>query len=334
MTEDGSRKERTAGRRRRPSHTATRVARGVLYVARDQAHAQLLPKGAADSTERLTLGAGVVRPWMVRLFERPWYRRIVDWLVGKMGPGELMRLTLRKRFVDDEIRAAIGDGAKQVLIVGAGFDTAGLRTAEAFPDVVVVELDTAATIARKREAIDRMGERRTNHHLVAADLARTSLAHVLRTVPDWREDIRSVAVAEGVIMYLDETEVAVFLGAIRDNTGPGSRLVFTYVMADDQGRPYLGPLSGFIRTSLKLIGEPLRWAVREGELVALLERTGFQLADEPERFDMQGRYLVPLGIDRPVGQMERFAVAEVVDQAEPVDRVSSGEPTSARGPTS
>ena len=90
--------------------------------------------------------AGVVTPWMERLFGSRWYRGLVARLMKKMGPGELLRLTLRKRFVDDEVRTAIDDGARQLLIVGAGFDTLGLRVTQDVSDVVVVEVDLVSFV--------------------------------------------------------------------------------------------------------------------------------------------------------------------------------------------
>ncbi|NIM52616.1 MAG: SAM-dependent methyltransferase [Gemmatimonadales bacterium] len=300
----------TTGRRRRASHTAAKVARGVVFLARDPVHAALLPEGAADTVERLSLAAGALKPWMCRLFETRWYRWLVDRALGRLWPGELMRLTLRKRFVDDEVRAAISDGARQVLIVGAGFDALGLRMAEVFPEVTVVEVDTPATAARRRSAIERMGALRANLHVVGADLGATSLGEVLRAVPAWQTDARTVAVAEGVVMYLDRSAVGAFLGEIRDNAASGSRLVFSYLRADQQGRPYMGRWSALSRLALRLVGEPLRWGAREGELDRILAAAGFRLLGPPERFDLRQRYLAPAGIDQPVGQVERFVVAE------------------------
>ena len=50
-----------------------------------------------------------------------------------------------------------------VLIVGAGFDTLGLRIADAHPSVRVVEVDVPATAERRRKAIAKMGWRPGNH---------------------------------------------------------------------------------------------------------------------------------------------------------------------------
>ncbi len=310
MTPPSHKPKRTGGTRKRASHTAAKMARGVAYLARDPVHAKLLPQGAGDSVERLSLAAGILKPWMCRLFERAWYRRLMNGMVEKMAAGELMRFTLRKRFVDDEVRAAIADGARQVLVVGAGFDTLGLRMAEAFPHVTVVEVDAPATAARRRSAIAKMGATRANLHVVAADLAVARLSDVVGSIPDWQTDARSVAAAEGVLMYLDEGEVRALLGEIKNITGSETRVVFTYVSPDDKGRPYLGRLGALTRGALKLIGEPLRWAVRGEELRGFLEQSGFCLLGPGDRFDLRQRYLVPAGIDQEVGRLERFAVAE------------------------
>jgi O-methyltransferase involved in polyketide biosynthesis len=107
--------------------------------------------------------------------------RTVDWV----GPGELMRLTLRKRFVDDEVRSAIEKGAEQLLVVGAGFDTLGLRIAESFPGVTVVELDAPATARLRNKAIAGIESLHSNYHLEGVDLASTKLSEVLAAMAAW-----------------------------------------------------------------------------------------------------------------------------------------------------
>jgi methyltransferase (TIGR00027 family) len=297
-------------RRKKPSHTAAKVARGLVYVARNPKYKDLLPKGAAVSVEQLSLEAGVLKPWMCRLFESSWYQRFVERTMEWLGQGELWRLTLRKRFVDDEVKAAIDEGARQLLIIGTGFDTLGLRIAESLPHITVVEVDTKPTVEQRRMVLESLGADHENHHMVGADLAASGLSDVLSSTPTWQPDLKSVAVAEGVLMYLDASEVQSLLEQIKSNCGSGNRLVFSYIGADHKGRPYMGKLSGMIRASLALVGEPLQWGVRDGELEPFLDRSGFRLAEPAERFDLGGRYLTARGIEQHVGKMEQFAVAE------------------------
>lgn len=295
--------------RNKPSHTAAKVARAVVFLARDPLHASLLPEGAAESLESFALASGALKPWMCRLFDNPLYRKSVFGIVGSLWSGELMRVTLRKRFVDDEARAAVSDGARQVLVVGAGYDTLGLRMAADHPDVLVAEVDTPATAARRNKAITELSAARSNHIVVSADLGNKGLGEVLDEISGWSTELQTVVLAEGVVMYLEEKGVLSFLSAIRNNCGLNTSLIFSYLLADESGRPLMGRLSGLSRLSLKLVGEPLRWGVQEGELETFLNGAGFRLLGPPGRYDLGERYLRPEGIDQAVGSVERFAVA-------------------------
>jgi O-methyltransferase involved in polyketide biosynthesis len=111
-------------------------------------------------------------------------------------------------------------------------------------------------------------------------------------------------------MYLSKEEVLSFLSEVREYTGRGSRVVFSYLTSDREGRPSMGRWSSLSRLSLRLIGEPLKWSVCEGELQRFFDDAGYRLLGPPERFDLKERYLVPLEVDLPVGVIERFAIAE------------------------
>jgi hypothetical protein len=98
---------------------------------------------------------------------------------------------------------------------------------------------------------------------------------------------------------------------VASRMAPGSRLLGTYLVPDAQGRPRVGKLGGITRTSLRLMGEPLRWATTAEGLAALLDATGFAMRDEPGRVDLRVRYLVPAGLDDlPLPDHERVLVAE------------------------
>ena len=65
---------------------------------------------------------------------------------------------MRKRWIESRVRAAIADGASQLVVLGAGFDTLGVRLAVERPDFRVVEIDHPATLAVKRSVVEmRLG---------------------------------------------------------------------------------------------------------------------------------------------------------------------------------
>lgn len=280
-----------------PSRTAIKLARVLIYLAHDPAIAPLLPAGAAEATERLLVETGMLRPWMLALYGKPGFHRALDRVANAFARGQAIRMGLRKRFLDDEVRSALTLGARQVLVVGAGYDTLGLRLAVEFPDVRFVEIDHPATHASKRAAVQAIGAGQPNLALLGVDLATTGLATVLAELPGWDRQAMSVVVAEGVLMYLPELAVAQFLATIHAWTGPGSRLAFTWMRCDARGRPDAGRAGGLTRLSLKVMGEGLHWCVAdEAALQAFLARQGWSFAPDPPRFDLGRRYLEPAGL--------------------------------------
>jgi methyltransferase (TIGR00027 family) len=283
------------------SHTAAKIARLFVFAGRHTRYAPLLPSGAAELTERLLLATGAMTPWVQRFYasrrNQVWLNRFAD----RFGPGQLARIALRKRFMDDEIRSALAAGATQVLVVGAGYDTVCMRLAAEFEDRLFVEIDHPATSESKRAGVDSLGGMRPNLRLLAVDLATTSLVEALAQLdqPAWDAEARTIVVAEGVLMYLDRDDVVRFFAAVHDLTGSGSRVAFTYLKCDAHGRPCTGKqLSGLTRAALKLIGEALRFCVvDERELAELVQPLGWRYEPAPERFDLGLRYLVPAGLD-------------------------------------
>lgn len=294
------------------STTAVKIARGIVFVAEDARVRRLLPPGLVEANARLLREASLIKPWMERLYRAPWFRRFAFWTARHTTPGQMMLLPIRKRFVDDEVRHAIASGARQLLVVGAGLDTLAVRMAELFPDVGCFEIDQPDTQRVKQRSVEALALGRSNLHFLPVDLSATNLPDALARTPAWKDDVRSVAVAEGVLMYLDRSAVETFLDAFRSCSGESSTLVFTHVGADEHGELQLGSHRGLVRAVLKLVGEPLRWGIARGALPGFLESNGYTLEASPSPDGLVERYLVPAGIeDEIVGDIERLATAKL-----------------------
>ncbi len=285
----------------------------MVFAGHHERYAELLPEGAAAATERLLLETGAMQPWMQRFYAsargRAWLERLAD----RLAAGQLARMALRKRFMDDEIRAGLAAGATQVLVVGAGYDTACMRLAAKFEDRLFVEIDHPATHASKRAGIEALGAARPNLRLIGADLGEATLVEALSGLdpPAWDAEAQTVVVAEGVLMYLCAADVARFFEAAHDLCGAGSRVVFSYLKCDAEGRPSMGGFVGDLsRWSLKLLGEAMQWCVAdEAALAELVAPLGWRYEPEPERFDLGTRYLAPAGIHDHAESIEFMAVA-------------------------
>lgn len=285
----------------------------IPYVAMDPRMVPLLPEGLVESTVGLLKAAGLMRRWHEFLLRSRRYRKFGDFMERHTVPGHSLHLALRKRFFDDEVRDAIGDGASQVLVVGAGYDTLCLRLAPRFPGVTFVEIDHPASHRSKKAGLEVMGPMPPNLVLHGEDLARSGLGETLAGLDRWDGAARSAIVAEGVLMYLDATAVGSFLDAVRGESGPESRVLFSYMLVDERGRVDIGRATGLMNATLRFSGEPLRWGVPDrDELARFVQEHGLFLDPSEERCDLRKRYLVPAGLGaEPLGRIERLGVADL-----------------------
>jgi len=272
------------------SNTALGVAAVLVFLGREERYAGMLPPGAAELTGRLLeVGPGWLRG-VLRVMRWRFVRRLCWWRDRLGNPGLVVHLGLRKRWVDDQVRAALAAGAEQVAVLGAGFDTLCARLAAAHPDRRFLEVDRPATQALKRRGLDHAGIARDNLHLVPLDLAAATLADTLGAHPAWRSGALSVVVAEGLTMYLDDAAVDELLLFFRSGTGRGSRFVFSFIEKDARGRLWTGRFGGYLRLRLRLAGEPMRFGIPRGGLGEFLEKRGLVALDAPDRDELRRRY--------------------------------------------
>jgi methyltransferase (TIGR00027 family) len=224
------------------------------------------------------------------------------------GQGAGLFILLRKRFVEDEVRGALADGAEQVVVFGAGYDPLGVRLAPAFPSVRFFELDYPATLAVKRTALESHGGVPAGLVLLPVDFSRESAEEKLRAADGFRAGARTAFVAEGVLNYLEPADVDVLFASVQRLGGAGSRFIFT---------AYAGPLTdasavaGRAAQGLAQMGEPLRSTLDPKALPAFLAQRGFSTRALADHEALRQRYLVPLGLaDRALEGSTFLATAE------------------------
>jgi methyltransferase (TIGR00027 family) len=128
---------------------------------------------------------------------------------GVAGPalsrGLVRWVAVRTRFLDELVEAAVADGVRQVVIVGAGLDARAFRLA--LPrDLTVFEIDHAEVISFKQRLLDElelMSDCR--RRVVIADLVTDDWLQLL-TDTGWAPSQPTVWVAEGLLVYLNHDE--------------------------------------------------------------------------------------------------------------------------------
>jgi methyltransferase (TIGR00027 family) len=271
----------------RISQTALKVAHNLVTLSAKDDWAERLPAGLPEMSERLlqaseSPGFG---PRMMRISKGPWMIRAYE-LGDLLMPRQFEGFGHRKIFVQRQVEAAIEQGARQLLVTGAGFDTLCLRLAPQHPTLQFIELDHPATAAAKAKGIALEGQPE-NMIQIAADLGERPLSKVLAEDGRWDTSLPSVLVAEGLLQYLTDEEVRELLLEAAACTSPGSRLVFTHA------KPGYGKLVTFLTG---LIAEPWKSAVKSEDLPEYVAGTGWEIISDVDTDEAHG--------------VERYAVAE------------------------
>ncbi len=279
----------------KPSVTAAKVALLLLGLRNDPFMSTQLPVELLDAVERLLSVTDTYAQPVLTLARQGYHQRLVSKVLS-IYPRPVMNpyyiVAYRKIFCEQQVRAAIADGALQVIILGGGYDTLAWRLAPEFPAVQFIELDHPATGRVKARGIQIMGQPQ-NLRLIQADLGQVSLAQALGECVN--VNLPTVWLAEGLFMYLSAMQILRLLQATASLCAPGSRMAFDHFYQQKNGQPALGKTTPLILHWLSWIGEPIRWSINPSRLAGFVKGSGWNYCPE----------LIP---DRKSTGLEHFAV--------------------------
>ena len=137
-------------------------------------------------------------------------------------------MILRTRFIDEALKRAVDDGATQIVILGAGFDSRAYRFRGLLKHCRVIEVDAELTQDHKKRRIQAtLGEVLPNLTYVSLDFAKDGIRDALKA-GGFREGEKSFYIWEGVSMYLPEKSVREMLQMVAAHSAPGSSIVLDY----------------------------------------------------------------------------------------------------------
>ena len=233
--------------------------------------------------------------WMTKL-------TIASGVSNLIGIEPMMNFALlRERYVDDVMRGELADGAEQIVVLGAGFDTRAYRVDR--PDVLVFEVDHPDTQADKRRALAAAGvPLPASVRFVPVDFDIDDLGACLRTA-GYDPNRRTVFVWQGVIPYLTQDGVDHTLAFVATNAHPQSLTVFDYGYVENKRQ-----MSWFVRLYTSVVREKMLFGFPRGGLAAYLAPRGFDVVANVECPELRDRY-VPASRRFPV--TDGIAIATV-----------------------
>lgn len=251
--------------------------------------------------------------WWVRMMAlmcRPFPSAFMDWAFEKKGQGISGFMAVRTRMFDEYVLQGIADKARrQYVILGAGLDSRACRFADQLVGIKTFEVDHPSSQEVKKQRISKYFNKLPPHvNYVPVDFTIDDLFTCLIKA-GYDPLLPTVFTLEGVVMYLDETSARKTLSFIREQSGPGSSVMFDYV--------YKAALDGRLKSrvishmnSLKYIfNEPVLFGIEKGEAESFLRSLGFDRAEDYPPWRLHELYIKPMVPERPISDVYAIAAA-------------------------
>jgi methyltransferase (TIGR00027 family) len=215
---------------------------------------------------------------------------LVAWLIDTKGvPGARTVAVARTRFIDEQLIDALKHGTRQVVILGAGYDTRAYRIS-GIEQSRVFEVDHPTTSDAKQLHLKRqLGSLPPHVRFLAVDLNERSLVQALAST-DFDASLKTFFIWEGVTNYLTAEAVDTGFRTIRE-AAEESKIVFTYVdkAVIESDNRFEGTVK--LKQVLARAGESWTFGFNPAELDGYLAERGYRLLDDIGSVELRSRYL-------------------------------------------
>jgi methyltransferase (TIGR00027 family) len=280
------------------SSTAKVIAASTILLESENRHAGIVAPDAAALCQLFLSGCMMDR-LLAKSAGHPWIRRFWRALEGLTLPGIIDHYWRRKRWLEERCRAAIAEGCGRVVILGAGFDTLGIRLSREFVGVDLIEMDHPATQNAKLRALAIHGVTIPNN------LGFTCLDLATEDPPtDLLDDRFTLFILEGVLMYLPEHAVGRLFGFMQSLPRTRAKVLFSFMTKWPDGSSGFRPHSRLIHCWLAIRGEPFTWSIEPERIAGFLAEHGFEWLETALGTTIEGENLVMAASRSPTSQLD------------------------------
>jgi methyltransferase (TIGR00027 family) len=235
-------------------------------------------------------------------------RRIIEWIT----PGSYSYFLARTWFIDHYFKQAVSRNIKQMVILGAGYDSRASRLLGNDNDITIFEIDLPATQQDKLRKMKKAGLLTQANKVVYIpdNFNEAGLEHMLRE-NGFDFEKPCFFIFEGVSYYLEEQSVIDVFKFVGERCAKGSAIAFDYSIksfVEGQENTYGGKK---MQKWLKKNNEPFKFGLHVGDLAAFLKATSLHVAEDIGPDDFSVRYLQTASgriIGKPLGHL-RLAYA-------------------------
>ncbi len=229
----------------------------------------------------------------------------------EMLPGVNGAVAARIRFMDELLKRETSDGLRQLVIIGAGYDTRAYRFEEVKEQVAVFEVDHPVTQEVKIDVIRKIFGDLPDHVTYTPVIFGEDRLDQKLLENGFNPGLKTLFIVEGLLMYIPPPAVDGLLQFIVNASGPGSALTadcFSKTVVEGAS-----PLkeARVLRQFVEKEGAPLMFGVEESEMAAFFENRGFHPVTIVTAEECKEKYFRGAGKIRTVSKMFNFIHAVV-----------------------
>lgn len=230
--------------------------------------------------------------YLMRFFIRSGY---TEW----RGPGVNAFLAARDRYIDDVLQDFLNEGLRQLVILGAGYDSRAYRF-DLQGSVKSFEVDHPATQADKLTKLRALFGKVPEHlTYVPIDFNAQTLEGCLLE-SGYDPNRKTLFIWQGVTMYLTGEAVDSTLAFVRNHAGAGSAIVFDYIYQSVLDGVQKQNEIGGMRRYRFMTGEGLTFGIPEGTVETFLKERGFRHVRDIDADDLKATYFTGKNARRAV----------------------------------
>ena len=221
------------------------------------------------------------------------FRESVIAKTNKLTPGIYEYIIARTLFFDEVFTQALKESIPQIVFLGAGYDSRGIRFKHLNNSTQIIELDMAATQNRKIKCLKKNKIKIPEYlTFTTIDFNNQSLESAL-TSAGYQKGKRTLFIWEGVCMYLEAQSVRDTLTFIQQSSTSDSLLAFDCVVSfsDKDGHKYHGAkeILQFMKDKHK--NEPFTFSINGKNIADFLGECGHKIVRHLNQAQIETTYL-------------------------------------------
>jgi methyltransferase (TIGR00027 family) len=226
-------------------------------------------------------------------------------------PGVNGAIAARIKFIDDCVLDCLKRHFKQLVIIGAGYDTRPYRIKGVKENMRVFEVDHPMTQEIKTNTISAIFNTLPDHVVfVPMIFGQDRLDHKLFQA-GYRPDLKTLFIIEGLLMYIPLQAVESLLAFIARASGAESAFVADFFSTSvvDGTSPLKEAQT--LRQFVQNEGAPLQFGIPEKTAETFFKKYGFAIAMHMNAKVCKEKYFTGLSRERSVSPMFNFVLAVV-----------------------